>query len=129
MSTPQRFVYSSAIKGLVSVALMLSIGGAVVLYRLKGWTALSIAAVLVALVAIAGLLDVLTARVILNAESIVVVQNLRRREYPRSAFTKVTWAKGVPVALQKKEGAWVRLPSVGKGSQALANTIRAWIRR
>jgi len=77
--------------------------------------------------AVAGFIDAMTARVELNNESIVIVQNLIRREYPRSMFVKVTWGKGMPVALQSKSGEWVRLPGVGKSSQAVVNTLRAWL--
>jgi hypothetical protein len=75
----------------------------------------------------AGLADVLTQRVELHADRIVIVRNLRRRVYPRQMFVKAAWGKGVPVSIQKVTGEWVDLPAVGASSQGLANTLRAWI--
>lgn len=101
---------------------------AFLLYKLDGWTWTTIASVLLVIISIAGLFDTLTSRVILSEDSIIIINNMLRHEYPRDMFVKVTWAKGVPVSLKSKEGKWIRLPEVGKGGQALTNTLRAWIR-
>ena len=75
-----------------------------------------------------GVLDVVTQRVELHQDRMVIVRNLRRREYPRAMFVKAQWAKGVPVSLQTTTGEWVQLPAVGGTSQGLVNTLRAWIK-
>lgn len=98
------------------------------MYILGGLTWLTIAAGVLVLVALGGLLDALTSRVELTDDRLVVVRNLRRREYLRTSFVKVAWGKGVPLALQGASGHWVRLPEVGGGGQAMANTLRAWIK-
>lgn len=77
---------------------------------------------------IAGAADTLTQRIELHREHIVVVQNLRRREYPRSMFVKVQSGKGIPVSLQSTSGQWIHLPGVGSTGQGLVNTLRAWLR-
>ena len=73
-------------------------------------------------------MDAWTQRIEFHREHIVVVRNLRRREYPRSMFVKVQWGKGVPVSLQANSGQWIQLPGVGSTAQGLANTLRAWLK-
>ena len=116
---------------LVAVVLsaLVVIGVAYVSYRFNGlssWVTL----VLLGLtpIGIAGVADVLTQRIELHREHIVVVQNLRRREYPRTMFVKVQTGKAVPVSLQSTSGEWVHLPGVGSSGQGLVNTLRAWLR-
>jgi len=78
-------------------------------------------------VGVAGALDAVISRVELHEEHLVVVRNLRKREYARSSFQKAQWGKGVPVTLQLKSGGWVTLPGVGPSSQGLVNSLRAWL--
>jgi hypothetical protein len=94
----------------------------------NGWSWTTVVLLCVIPLAFAGFLDAVTSRVELHHDRIVVVQNLRRREYARATFTKVTWGKGVPVALQRATGEWVELPGVGSSAQGMANTLRAWLK-
>ena len=99
------------------------------IYAQQGWSWLSLAILSITIFALAGAIDALTSKVEVFPEHLVVVGNLRRREYERSDFVSVSWAKGVPVTLQSKSGENLRLPPVGSSAQGLTNTLRAWIKR
>jgi drug/metabolite transporter (DMT)-like permease len=98
-------------------------------HRSKGWSWTAIALLCLVPVGVAGVLDALTCRIELTDEQLIVVENLRRRQYSRSAFVRATWAKGVPASLQLESGQWLQLPNVSVGNQGLANALRAWLRR
>jgi hypothetical protein len=68
-----------------------------------------------------------TARVVLGESELEIVSNFRRRRYDRAGFVRVVGEKGVPVALERREGGWVKLPSFAGGPHA--NTVRAWLKR
>lgn len=67
-----------------------------------------------------------TARVVLGETELEIVSNFRARRYDRAGFVRVVGEKGVPVALERREGGWIKLPSLGSGPHA--NTVRAWLR-
>jgi hypothetical protein len=96
-------------------------------WRVRGMDGVTVLLLGLVLLGIAGVLDILTQRIELHREHIVLVQNLRRREYPRNLFVKAQWGKGVPVSLQTADGRWVHLPGVGPTAQGLVNTLRAWL--
>ena len=102
--------------------------GTVLSYRAEGWSWVTIAFLGLVPIGIAGFLDALTQRVELHQEHLIVVRNLRKASHPRSAITRVTWAKGVPVSLQLTSGNWIHLPGVGPSRQGLVNTLRAWLK-
>ena len=97
-------------------------------YYTRGLSWVTVVFLGLALLGVAGVIDALTQRVELHEDRIVIVRNLRRREYPRAVFVKAQWSKGVPVSLQTTSGEWVHLPGVGTSSQGLVNTLRAWIK-
>ena len=97
-------------------------------YRINGTSWITVTLLALIPIGLAGVADALTQRIELHPEHIVVVHNLRRREYPRSMFVKAKWGKGVPVSLQSTSGKWIRLPGVGSTAQGLVNTLRAWLK-
>jgi hypothetical protein len=97
-------------------------------YRFNGMSWVTITLLVLVPIGIAGAVDALTQRIELHSEHVVVVLNLRRREYSRSMFVKVQWGKGVPVSLQSTSGQWIHLPGVGSTAQGLVNTLRAWLK-
>jgi len=97
------------------------------IHAAEGWSWLAIGGVFASVVAVAGALDVLTSRVELRPEHLVVVTNLMRRDYLRSELVGASWAKGGPVTLQFKSGACLRLPTVGSSSQGVSSSVRAWL--
>ena len=125
----RKFVSPHWIKILAGTSAILFLAFACVLYNTEGWTWLTVSACGLLVVSLGGFVDSLICRVELTDEVLIVVQNLRRREYPRAMFVRVTWGKNVPVSLQCESGQWIRLPEVSPGSQALANTLRAWIKK
>jgi hypothetical protein len=84
---------------------------------------------LMALLSILGFVGALMTRIELREEELRVRSGLSREVYHRSQLVEVTWAKGVPVSVKTQDGVWVELPSVAAGSQSLANSLRAWMRR
>jgi hypothetical protein len=116
-----------AMKAIAAGALFAFVSVAAVAYAVQGWSLITVVLVALVAVGVAGAADVATMRVTLLPESIVIVRNLRRRAYSRTAFVKATWAKGAPVALQRETGEWIELPPVGTSSQGTVNTLRAWL--
>jgi hypothetical protein len=114
-----------AVAATSSAALFLAV--AYLSYRSNGLSWVTVTLLVLVPIGIAGAADALTQRIELYSEHIVVVNNLRRREYSRSMFMKVQWGKGVPVSLQSTSGQWIQLPGVGSSAQGLANTLRAWL--
>jgi hypothetical protein len=94
----------------------------------EGWTWLSCSAILLIPLGIAGFVDAMTCRIELREHSLVVIQNLRCKEYPRALLVKASWAKGCPAALQMTSGHWLSLPDVGSSSESVVNTLRAWMK-
>jgi hypothetical protein len=80
-----------------------------------------------AVLGIVAIAEAATARVVLGATELEIVSNFRRRSYDRAGFVRVVGEKGVPVALERREGGWIKLPSSGGGPHA--NTVRAWLPR
>ena len=117
-----------AVKWVALVAAVIFLAVTVLSFRVNGWSWVTIVLAGIVPLGVAGFLDTMTQRVELHPEHLVVVRNLMKASYPRNGFTRVTWAKGVPVSLQLTSGKWVQLPGVGTSSQGLVNTLRAWIR-
>src|SRR6185436_10094417 len=71
------------------------------------------------------LADVLTTRIILGGDSIRIfsISNFQSRTIPRAEVDNVSWEKGGGASIKLRDGKWVRLPSVGRDAQGLANTI------
>jgi len=82
-----------------------------------------------ALAAVVGALEMAWRRIELTEDGLLFVINFRQRFVPRADIDSVTWEKGAGVSLKLVNGQWLRLPDVGHGSQSLANSIRAWLRR
>jgi hypothetical protein len=131
MSTPwevktfrsPRWVLILAASSFVSLLAM-----SILSYRSTGpsWVTMGLLGLL--LFAFAGFVDSLTQRIELHDGRMVVVRNLCKSEFLRSEFVKAQWSKGVAVSLQRANGGWLVLPSVGSNSQGLANTLRTWLR-
>jgi hypothetical protein len=114
---------------LPGAATLIALGAAAALYRYPGGTIYFYIALGVAALGLAGCLEVATSRLELTPDALEVRWLWSRRRYTRSDIQAVKWEWGMPVALQLTAGGWAKLPSVGLGSQGLANTLRAWLRR
>lgn len=81
----------------------------------------------VAVVAGAGIIEVLTTGVELDETEMRVRTRGRLQTITRADIQVVTWESGCPVAILLSDGTWLKLPEVGRGTQALANSVRAWV--
>jgi len=88
-----------------------------------------IVSTLVAATAAYAFANTLYASVQLLEDSLVVTSGLRKRRYARSELESVTWEAGSGVAIRTTAGSWLKLPELGHNSQALANSVRAWLKR
>jgi hypothetical protein len=124
------FRSSRAMIAIVGVSMLLFIAAAIGMYVTGGPTLLGIAGLGLAVFGVVAFVDTLLSRVTVSSEELEIYANFRSRRYPRSAFVNATWAKGCPIALQFRQGGWLKLPPVGSGSaQGMVNTLRAWIKK
>ena len=80
-----------------------------------------------ALFGVAGFIDVLISRIVLEEHTIHIVSLVRRRSYARREFESAK-VDGGAVALKKRSGGWLLLPDTGANALAVRNTIHAWIK-
>lgn len=80
------------------------------------------------LLVVLGLADAIQTRVTLRDDQLQIRSGFRTRTLTRAELGSVSWATGCSVTLRLRSGAIVALPDVGN-SQAVANSIRAWIKR
>ncbi|HSF17857.1 MAG TPA: hypothetical protein VLK65_20120, partial [Vicinamibacteria bacterium] len=117
------------IKVLSLGAALLFVAGFVATYVSRGLNPIALGFAALSVLAILGVLEALTLRVVLDVDALRVSKLWSTKAYPRSDIRSVTWAKGCPVSLGLADGRWVRLPEVGTSSQGVVNTIRAWLKR
>jgi hypothetical protein len=108
---------------------LLALMGAFLLARSTGltWTVGGLAAF--GLFASLGIIEAAVTRVILDEEGLVAVTLLSRKRYPRRDIERVTWETGAGVAIKLVDGQWAQLPDLGRNSQSVTNSIRAWLKR
>ena len=90
------------------------------------WVALALA--LFTLFAVAGIWETLTTRITLDDSALQVKKWFRLTTISRADIEEVTWGAGVGVAVRHSDGSWTQLPEVGRDSQALCNSVRAWVK-
>lgn len=113
----------------LDMASTLGIAGAVYLWLYDG-PIFGVAGLAVfGLLALIGVIDAAVSRIALEPEALRVVSLLSQKRYERRNIERVTWEGGAGVALQLTNGNWVKLPNLGRSSQATTNTIRAWLKR
>ena len=76
---------------------------------------------------LAGFVDVLVSRVILEEDAIHVVSMFRRRSHPRADFESAK-VDGGYVCLKRHDGGWLILPGTGHNSLGVRNTVHAWVK-
>lgn len=101
--------------------------GAAGLFRTQGVTATTLGLAGLAIFFGVALLESMMARVVLDADHLEIVSNFRRIVVPRSDLVRAVAEKGVPVALERASGGWVRLPGTLTGPHV--NSLRAWLQR
>ena len=76
---------------------------------------------------IAGFIDVMVSRIVLDEREIRVISLVRTRTYPRGDFESAK-VDGGAVGLKRRDGGWLVLPDTGRNALAVRNTIHAWIK-
>lgn len=97
----------------------------VALWRVDGWTWVTITFAGMTAMSAGAIVETLVLRIHLTDDALVVRDLRGRRSYPKRDIDTIEEAKGSPSSLRLKDGRWVRLPSVGS---SLGNSIRAWLR-
>ena len=72
--------------------------------------------------------DTLMSRIVLDDEEIRLISIMRTRRYPRADFESAK-ADGGAVALKRKDGGWLVLPSTGHNALSVRNAVHDWARR
>jgi hypothetical protein len=113
----------------VLVASGLFLGGLVATYLDGGVSVYSVGFGVCSIIACAAIVEAFTGRVVLTDDALRIVLPWRQKTYPRPEILSVTWEAGCPVTLKMVSGGWVKLPPVGRTSQGVVNSIRAWLKR
>jgi len=112
----------------VVTAAVLSLIGAVFLYRRAGWGFASVGLALMSVLGVAAIVELATSRIVLADSSLESGPLWSRRRYAAADVASVTWARGVGVSLKLTNGGWAKLPDMGYDAQGLTNTLRAWLK-
>ena len=115
-----RILSALATLAIVSGGVYYIVNGRAVWQRLGG-------ALLVAF-GVAGFLDVLVSRIVLDDKAIHVISLVRQRSYQREDFESAK-VDGGAVVLKKRDGGWLALPDTGANALSVRNTIHAWIKK
>ena len=114
---------------ILSALAMVALGGAGTFYIVNGravWQQIGGAAL--AAFGVAGFLDVLVSRIVLDRDRISVISLVRTRAYPRTDFESAK-VDGGAVCLKRRDGGWLVLPDTGANALSVRNTIHAWIKK
>ena len=110
----------------VATVLLVSAGIYGIVWASDTWS--RVLGVVMAVFGAAGFADTLMSRIVLDEDEIRLVSILRTRRYPRADFESAK-ADGGAVALKRKDGSWLVLPSTGHNALSVRNTVHAWARR
>lgn len=109
----------------VCVATALFGVAAAVTFQLRGWNWVSIGMAAAVVFGVAGIVEALVERVVLEADTLMVRRLWGTQRYPIDDIDRVEEAKGVVPAVRLKDGRWVKMPDV---SSHFGNSMRAWLR-
>ncbi len=101
--------------------------GTVFQFMTAGIDWITLTMIVFSLLGLVGVAEVLTTSVVLTESELEISRLLRKSTIARANIEEVTWAKGANVAV-RQDGEWVKLPEVGRNTQALCNSIRAWVK-
>jgi hypothetical protein len=107
----------------------LFIAGAMFADGQSGWTFTSVTLAIMSGLAVAGVVEVATSRVVLSADTLEAGSIWSRRRYAAADIESVTWSAGSGVSVKLSNGRWAKMPELGYNAQGLANTLRAWLKR
>ena len=124
---PREFRTRRAFVVVIALCVPLFVAGTWFMAGSEGWAWTTLTMALMSAAAGAALADAATSRVELRDDRLVVVRNLRRREFARADVQSATWAAGCGASIRLRDGGDVVLPDVAGGAQGLANSLRAWL--
>lgn len=110
--------------GIAAVAMPL----ALLEYSSNRLTWVSVVFFVLSIASIIGTGAVFTDGIDLEPHKLVIRKNFRRTEIEQSVIDEAKWEKGSGVSLRLSDGRWVKMPEVGRNSQSLCNSLRAWIK-
>jgi hypothetical protein len=114
---------------LVLAAAILFVSGAVFSYLQSDWSWTSLGLAGLSILGGAGVLELVTTRIVLSEDALECNSLWSRRRYAAADIASVTWEWGSGVSVKLTSGGWAKLPELGYNSQGLANTLRAWLKR
>ena len=97
-------------------------------YASSGLTWVSMGLAALSIGAIAAVAETLTTKIVLSESELQIRKWFRKTSVERATIKKVTWNKGVGASIQRKDGSWQKIPEVGRNSQSLCNSVRAWLK-
>jgi hypothetical protein len=99
--------------------------GALMTWRERGWTWVSVGLAAMAMLSIGAIIEALILRIRLTDHALVVRDLRGVRAYAKQDIEGIAEAKGTPPSLRLRDGSWVRLPSL---AGSLGNSVRAWLK-
>jgi hypothetical protein len=98
-------------------------------YRDEGLSIATAGYGVLAILGVLGLVGAARCRIVLDSDTLEVVELWSRKRYARSDIEVVKFEWGSGVFLQVAGGGWTKLPELGRNAQGIANTVRAWRKR
>ncbi len=83
--------------------------------------AMSVAGVIV-------LFETATAYLRLDADELLCRSGFVTKRIPKNDIQGVTW-EGDVLSIRRGDGTWLKLPFLGRNTQGLANSVRAWLKQ
>jgi len=112
---------------ILSVGELICLGAAVGAY-LSGRAPWEIGvAILFTLFFTAGIIDLAISRIVLEKDAMRITELHRRVTVPKRDIASSKVDGGI-VVLQMQDGSWFKVPSTGRNTLAMNNSIRAWIK-
>jgi hypothetical protein len=101
-------------------------GGALMTYRARGWTWVSVGMLFAtAVLGVGSIIESLVLRIELTDDAMVVTRLTGQTAYRIGDIERISEEKGGSPHLLMKDGKWVELPSVASN---LGNSVRAWLK-
>lgn len=127
-ASPRVFRLTTGAKAVVAGAGLLLVVIAILLLFLRPPWLLQVAAGLLAMFGVLGILDAIISRIILGPAELILISLLGRRRCPRATFLSAKVENDV-VCMELRSGGWLQLPRTGDRAFIVRNAAHAWIRR
>jgi hypothetical protein len=98
-------------------------------FKAEGFTWITLSYCGMTVMGLGAILEAATTVVSISDSELAISYHLRRRVYQRADLVEASWARGAHSSVRLSDGARVHLPGVGAGSQSMAATLEAWVKR